>query len=416
MDIDNLSGYDFEDLTEELIKKLGFITEERKRSADGGIDIRAINEQPIFKGLYIIQCKRYSNPIGESIIRDLFGVVSSERANKGILVTNSKFTKSAKDFARNKPIELIDGNKILELLEKYIDKKNEETAKDLVVPEKYSLTLKYLEEGTKKIKKRRQEIISGRLYIGSKYYRSEKSYFDFIAEKMSKLPKFVQVFGNQSNNINNIWNKFSGNQNNYANVQELKNQCNELIKTMNLVEKEQEKIISATPPDNYHFININNSLKNAYNQLFDVFFNFITELSIMVNDPENPRISKKIKDGKVLLKYELSGADFENITKEMTEYNNDKIKQYSINNNQKSRCFVATVIYEDANAIEVIKLRYWRDEVLSKIFGGCIIINLYYLAGPYYANLIKKIPIVRRMTKSILNKIINSLSLLKNEY
>ena len=53
MDIDNLSGHDFEDLTEELIKKLGFTTEERKRSVDGGIDIRAISEQPIFKGLYI---------------------------------------------------------------------------------------------------------------------------------------------------------------------------------------------------------------------------------------------------------------------------------------------------------------------------------------------------------------------------
>ncbi|GAJ22786.1 unnamed protein product, partial [marine sediment metagenome] len=36
---------------------------------------------------------------------------------------------------------------------------NEIKEKSLKVPEKYSLTLKYLEEGTKKIKKRREEIM-----------------------------------------------------------------------------------------------------------------------------------------------------------------------------------------------------------------------------------------------------------------
>jgi len=410
MDIDNLSGHEFEDLTEELIKKLGFITEERKRSADGGIDIRAISEQPIFKGLYIIQCKRHNKPIGESIVRDLFGVVSSERANKGILITNSRFTKSANNFARNKPIELIDGDKFLELLEKNIS--NKKTEKSLKVPEKYSLTLKYLEEGTKKIKKRREEIMSGRLFLGSKYLNNEKSYFNFVKRKGYKFIKIFEVFGNQSNNINNIWNSFSDDQNNFTNIQDLKNQCRELIKTLNIIEKEQEEIISTTPPDNYHLININNLLRSAHDQIFEVFFNFLTELWIMVNDPENPRITDKIKNGKVLLKYEFSSAEFEKMNREMTQYNDDKMRQYTINNSQKSRCFVATAIYEDVNAIEVIKLRYWRDEVLSKIFGGTIIISIYYFLGPYFVNLIKNFPIIKKITKNILNKIINRLSLI----
>jgi len=400
MDIDNLSGHDFEDLTEELIKKLGFITEERKRSADGGIDIRAISEQPIFKGLYIIQCKRHNKNIGEAIIRDLFGVVSSERANKGILITNSKFTKSAEDFAKNKPIELIDGTKLLELLEENINDKGAKRT------DKYELTLKYLEEGSKNIRDRRQAIMGGRLYIGSKYFRTGKSYFDFITEKMAKLTKILPIFGNQSNNINNIWKKFSEGQNNYINIKELKNQCSELINTIDLLQKEQEEIISAIPPDNYHFTNINNSLRNAYNQLFDIFFTFVTELSLMVNDPDNPRIAEKIKDGKVLLEYEPSGIDFEEISREIEKYNDDLVRQYSVTNKQKSRCFVATVVYGDANAIEVIKLRCWRDEVLSKIFGGNIIINLYYFIGSHYANLINRIPILKKITKTIIDKII----------
>lgn len=407
MDIDSLSGHDFEDLIEELIKKLGFITEERKRSADGGIDIRAISEKPIFKGLYIIQCKRHSKTIGEAIIRDLFGVVSSERANKGILITSSRFTKSAKDFARNKPIELIDGDKFLELLGKNIS--NKKAGENLKGIEKYSITLRYLEEGTKKIKKRRQAIMSGSLYLGSKYFKSEKSYFDFVSRKSNKLQKIGGVFENQLKNIFNIWNSFSEDQNNFTNIQELKNQCNELVETLNILEEEQEKIISTTPPDNYHLMNINNSFKNVYNQFFEVFFSFLTEVWMVVNDPENPRIQEKIENGVISFKYKFSITEFENIFKEIKQYNDDKVRQYTINNNQKSRCFVATAIYEDVNAIEVIKLRYWRDEVLSKNIGGTIIINIYYFFGPYYANLIKNFPIIKKITKSILNKIIKIL-------
>lgn len=58
-------------------------------------------------GKYIIQCKRYTAPVAVGIIRDLFGVVTAERASKGVLVTNSRFTREAKDFAAGKPIELV---------------------------------------------------------------------------------------------------------------------------------------------------------------------------------------------------------------------------------------------------------------------------------------------------------------------
>jgi len=165
MDIDKISGHDFEDLVEKLIKQLGFITEERKRSADGGIDIRAINEQPILKGLYIIQCKRYSNTISESIIRDLFGVVTSERANKGILITNSTFSKAAENFARNLPLELIDGNKLIELFEKNLDKKFEKENGKLIVPEQYKITFEYLDKEAKRVDKRRQDIRNKKIYL-----------------------------------------------------------------------------------------------------------------------------------------------------------------------------------------------------------------------------------------------------------
>lgn len=115
-DINSLSGTEFERVCQRLIEKMGFETATTKASGDGGIDLIAYNHQPLLSGKYIIQCKRYSGSVGEPIIRDLYGVVMSERANKGILMTTGTFTKSAVGFADGKPIELIDGEKFSTLL------------------------------------------------------------------------------------------------------------------------------------------------------------------------------------------------------------------------------------------------------------------------------------------------------------
>lgn len=116
ININNMTGMEFELLCKKLIDKMGFETEMTKASGDGGIDIIAYNHQPLLSGKYIIQCKRYSGSVGEPIIRDLYGVVTSERANKGILITTGYFTKSAIGFAKDKQIELIDGDRLNDLL------------------------------------------------------------------------------------------------------------------------------------------------------------------------------------------------------------------------------------------------------------------------------------------------------------
>ena len=119
LDVDNLSGVEFENVCQALVEKMGFTTQTTKASGDGGIDLIAYNHQPLLSGKYIIQCKRYAGSVGEPIIRDLYGVVTSERANKGILMTTGHFTKSAVAFGEGKPIELIDGEKLKSLLTNY---------------------------------------------------------------------------------------------------------------------------------------------------------------------------------------------------------------------------------------------------------------------------------------------------------
>lgn len=118
-DINSLSGIEFEGLCKNLIESMGFSVETTKASGDGGIDLIAYNHEPVLSGKYIIQCKRYSGSVGEPIIRDLYGVITSERANKGILMTTGYFTKSAIAFAEGKPIELIDGEQLDALLKRH---------------------------------------------------------------------------------------------------------------------------------------------------------------------------------------------------------------------------------------------------------------------------------------------------------
>ena len=120
-DINSLSGVEFEQVCKRLLENMGFSVETTKKTGDGGIDLIAYNSQPLLSGKYIIQCKRYTGSVGEPIIRDLYGVITSERANKGILMTSGVFTKQAQAFAEDKPIELIDGVKLKELLENYFN-------------------------------------------------------------------------------------------------------------------------------------------------------------------------------------------------------------------------------------------------------------------------------------------------------
>ena len=118
--LNHLSGIEFEKLCHILLEKMGFDVTATKASGDGGIDLIAHNHQPLLSGKYIIQCKRYAGGVGEPIIRDLYGVVTSERANKGILITTGYFTKQAESFSQGKPLELIDGDKFQELLSVYL--------------------------------------------------------------------------------------------------------------------------------------------------------------------------------------------------------------------------------------------------------------------------------------------------------
>jgi restriction endonuclease Mrr len=61
----------------------------------------------------------YTNTVGVSAVRDLYGAMTSERAAKGILVTTATFGHDSYELVKDKPIILLDGSGLLHLLQKH---------------------------------------------------------------------------------------------------------------------------------------------------------------------------------------------------------------------------------------------------------------------------------------------------------
>jgi restriction system protein len=118
-----MDWYDFENLIRELFEKEftphGGEVKITQASRDGGVDAIAFDPDPIRGGKIVIQAKRYTNTVGVSAVRDLYGTVINEGATKGILVTTADYGSDAYNFAKDKPLTLLNGSNLLHLLEKH---------------------------------------------------------------------------------------------------------------------------------------------------------------------------------------------------------------------------------------------------------------------------------------------------------
>lgn len=114
---------DFEHLVRELFEKEfqsnGGEVKITQTSRDGGVDAIAFDPDPIRGGKIVIQAKRYTNTVGVSAVRDLYGTTLNEGATKGILVSTADYGPDAYEFARDKPLTLLNGSNLLHLLEKH---------------------------------------------------------------------------------------------------------------------------------------------------------------------------------------------------------------------------------------------------------------------------------------------------------
>jgi restriction system protein len=114
---------DFENLIREVFEKEfssgGGEVKITRASRDGGVDAVAFDPDPIRGGKIVIQAKRYTNTVGVSAVRDLYGTVLNEGATKGILVTTADYGPDSYEFAKDKPLTLLSGSELLYLLQKH---------------------------------------------------------------------------------------------------------------------------------------------------------------------------------------------------------------------------------------------------------------------------------------------------------
>jgi restriction system protein len=92
------------------------------RSGDDGVD-GVIDQDALGLDRVYVQAKRYKqgNNIGPSAIRDFFGSLDRHKATKGLFVTTSTFSPSAKETAQglSKRIVLVDGEQLASLMIRY---------------------------------------------------------------------------------------------------------------------------------------------------------------------------------------------------------------------------------------------------------------------------------------------------------
>jgi len=120
LELNSISPKGFERLIQRILREYGFdkviVT---GRSSDGGIDGEGYYHlNPFISMKVVFQCKRYKNNISSPMIRDFRGAMQG-KADNGIFITTSSFTKDAyKEGSRDGvyPIKLIDGSNLVDIM------------------------------------------------------------------------------------------------------------------------------------------------------------------------------------------------------------------------------------------------------------------------------------------------------------
>ncbi|WP_447746006.1 restriction endonuclease [Pseudomonas nicosulfuronedens] len=105
--VEGISWREFELLVGETFRRKGFTVIEKGGSGpDGGVDLVL----HLGTDKYLVQCKQWKAiNVGVTVIREFFGVIAAEGAAGGFVVTSGRYTADAREFAKGRNIQLVDG-------------------------------------------------------------------------------------------------------------------------------------------------------------------------------------------------------------------------------------------------------------------------------------------------------------------
>jgi restriction system protein len=121
--LSEMSPTAFERLARDLLEEMGYEdVQVTKQSGDKGVDVVATVRFGITSVREVVQVKRYTSNIGRPVLDQLRGALPYHDAIQGTIITLGSFTKGCKEaaiFRGAAPITLIDGDRLLELMEEH---------------------------------------------------------------------------------------------------------------------------------------------------------------------------------------------------------------------------------------------------------------------------------------------------------
>jgi restriction system protein len=110
----SLSPETFEEFVAELFEALGYEVEQVGGTGDEGADLRLRRNDL----RAIVQCKYHKRSVvGSPELQKFLGTIHHTRSHKGFFVTTSTFSLAAEKFVADHPIELVDGPRLVELVQ-----------------------------------------------------------------------------------------------------------------------------------------------------------------------------------------------------------------------------------------------------------------------------------------------------------
>ncbi|MBV8486701.1 MAG: restriction endonuclease [Planctomycetaceae bacterium] len=110
----SLSPETFEEFVAELFESLGYEVRQTGGTGDQGADLYLRRKDL----LAVVQCKyNKRGVVGSPELQKFLGTIHHTRSHKGFFVTTSTFSLAAERFVADHPIELVDGSRLIELIQ-----------------------------------------------------------------------------------------------------------------------------------------------------------------------------------------------------------------------------------------------------------------------------------------------------------
>jgi restriction system protein len=111
-EVDMMKGVQFEHYLQQLFIMLGYQVKLTRASGDFGADLILIKDYTKI----VVQAKRYTKNVGLKAVQEVSGAKKHYGANEAWVVTNSLYTKQAKELAYSNEVFLIDRHDLLTLI------------------------------------------------------------------------------------------------------------------------------------------------------------------------------------------------------------------------------------------------------------------------------------------------------------